>query len=78
MELQPDGVESQDDQLDLTPEAKLALHNLMGQVAMTITPGLVVTKLMQNAADNVPLTPEWKAFRDGAMKLVEEYPETES
>lgn len=74
MEPRPNGVEPQGSQVELTTEAKLALHNLMGQVAMTITPGAVVTRLIANAANNVPLTPEWKAFRDGAMEVAEKFP----
>lgn len=53
----------------LSSEAELSLHRTFGEVAMSITPKATVSRLIRNAANDVPLTPEWKAFRDGALEV---------
>lgn len=53
----------------LSSEAELSLHKIFGEVAMSITPRATVSRLIRNAANDVPLTPEWRAFRDGALEV---------
>lgn len=79
MEPKPRGIEPQSNQVNKSTEAELALHKLMGQVTMTISPKATVARLIENAANDVILTPEWEAFRDGALEVAEESSsETES
>lgn len=72
MELESKGKKSRDNQVEEVTEAELALHRLFGQVAMTISPGTTVARLIENAANDVPLTPELEAFRNGVLKATEE------
>ena len=58
----------QPDQNEMSEEARLSLHKIMGQVAMATFPGATVSRLIHNAANNVELTPEWEAFRNGALE----------
>ena len=69
MERKTRGIKSRDDQGKISKEGELALHKIFGQVAMSINPKAVVSRLIRNAANDVPLTPEWEAFRDGALEV---------